>query len=51
MLKNILNLEGAKRVTKNEQKTIKGGVPVCFKQCGEAGGVPDREHHGQCICY
>ncbi|MFE3867525.1 hypothetical protein ACFX5E_05485 [Flavobacterium sp. LS2P90] len=26
MLKNILNLEGAQRLTKNEQKLIKGGL-------------------------
>ncbi|MEO8515839.1 MAG: hypothetical protein ABI426_03800 [Flavobacterium sp.] len=30
MLKNILNLEGAKKLTKNEQKAINGGiVPIC----------------------
>ena len=28
MLKNILNLEGAQKLTKNEQKNIKGGIPV-----------------------
>ena len=28
MLKNILNLEGAQKLTKNEQKSINGGV-VC----------------------
>ncbi len=27
MLKNILNLEGAQKLSKNEQKTIKGGIP------------------------
>ncbi|MFV8347627.1 hypothetical protein [Flavobacterium sp. ZB4P13] len=26
MLKNILKLEGAQKLTKNEQKVIKGGV-------------------------
>jgi hypothetical protein len=26
MLKNILNLEGAQKLTKSEQKSIKGGV-------------------------
>jgi hypothetical protein len=31
MLKNILNLEGAQKLTKNEQKIIKGGIPVgCY---------------------
>ncbi len=27
MLKNILNLEGAKQLTSTEQKKIKGGIP------------------------
>ena len=26
MLKNILKLEGAQKLSKNEQKTIKGGI-------------------------
>ena len=30
MLKNILNLEGAQELTKNEQKSIKGGVAIDF---------------------
>jgi hypothetical protein len=31
MLKNILNLEGAQKLTKKEQKNIKGGIPVgCY---------------------
>ena len=30
MLKNILKLEGAQKLTKNEQKSINGGrVPLC----------------------
>jgi hypothetical protein len=30
MLKNILNVEGAQKLTKNEQKSITGGkAPVC----------------------
>jgi hypothetical protein len=30
MLKNILKLEGAQKLTKNEQKSIKGaGAPIC----------------------
>ncbi len=30
MLKNILDLEGAQKLTKNEQKGIKGGkAPIC----------------------
>ncbi len=30
MLKKILNLEGAQKLTKNEQKTIKGGALQCY---------------------
>jgi hypothetical protein len=29
MLKNILKLEGAQKLTKNEQKTIQGGKILC----------------------
>jgi hypothetical protein len=34
MLKNILKLEGVQKLTKNEQKTISGGLIQCYK-----GGV------------
>jgi hypothetical protein len=30
MLKNILKLEGAQKLTKNEQKAIKGGIHICY---------------------
>jgi hypothetical protein len=46
MLKAILNLEGAQKLTKNEQKTIKGGyAPSCeigekALRCNEGGTVP-----------
>jgi hypothetical protein len=30
MLKNILNLEGAQKLTRNEQKAIKGGLKDCI---------------------
>jgi hypothetical protein len=30
MLKQILNLEGAHKLTKNEQKSIKGGLIDCI---------------------
>ena len=30
MLKNILKLEGAQQLTKNEQKTIQGGRKQCW---------------------
>lgn len=33
MLKNISNLEGAQKLTKNEQKTINGARPVDPKSC------------------
>jgi hypothetical protein len=29
MLKNILKLEGAQKLSKNEQKSINGGVSYC----------------------
>jgi len=35
MLKNILNLEGAQKLTKNEQKGIKGGLCYPFAPCAE----------------
>lgn len=46
MLKNILNLEGAKELSANEQKMISGGdAPICnegsfAKRCNEFGTVP-----------
>jgi hypothetical protein len=35
MLKNILELEGVKKLSKDEQKSIKGGAAayVCFPKC------------------
>ncbi|CAM2826636.1 hypothetical protein [Flavobacterium frigoris] len=42
MLKNILNLEGAQKLTKNEQKKINGGYveaePCPWMQCRNAFG-------------
>jgi hypothetical protein len=46
MLKNILKLDGAQKLTKNEQKSINGGnAPICpdgekAKRCTEGGTVP-----------
>ncbi|AOC94459.1 hypothetical protein [Flavobacterium sp. F52] len=37
MLKKILSLEGAQSINKNEQKTMKGGIPECWVQALEAG--------------
>jgi hypothetical protein len=34
MLKNILKLDGAQKLTKNEQKSIKGGLA-----CGDGNGT------------
>lgn len=39
MLKKILNLENAQHISKNEQKTIKGGIPECWVNAIEAGCV------------
>lgn len=39
MLKKILNLESAEKISKNEQKTIKGGIPECWIYAIEAGCV------------
>jgi hypothetical protein len=33
MLKNIINLEGAQKLSKNEQKNIVGGLPVQPANC------------------
>ena len=33
MLKNILNLDGAQQLSKNEQKEIQGGLEVSGKSC------------------
>ncbi|MFV8347624.1 hypothetical protein [Flavobacterium sp. ZB4P13] len=39
MLKNILNLEGAQKLTKNEQKIITGGITEAMAQCLADGCV------------
>jgi hypothetical protein len=49
MLENILNLEGAQQLSKNEQKEINGGIPpgcqlvirrnVTLFQCNLEGGT------------
>jgi len=39
MLKKILNLENAQRITKVEQKNISGGIPECWIYAIEAGCV------------
>ena len=37
MLKKILNLESAQKITKMEQKSMKGGIPECWVYAIEAG--------------
>ena len=37
-MKDLKNLKGAKTISKNEQRSIKGGIRV-LDPCGEAGGV------------
>ncbi|WP_343696409.1 hypothetical protein [Flavobacterium sp.] len=39
MIKNILNLEGAQNISKNEQKTMQGGIPDCWVYAIEAGCI------------
>ena len=60
MLKNILKLEGAQKLTATEQKLIKGGVIKynCYSPdiCGSGGGVlcknpNDSLCYKGCICY
>jgi len=40
MLKNILKLEGAQELTKNEQKSIKGGITeICAKAIEQGDAI------------
>ena len=51
MKKSILNLEGAKKISAKEQKTIAGGTfKNCSKVCGETGGYFGG-NPARCICY
>jgi hypothetical protein len=34
MLKNILKLNGAQQLSKNDQKSINGGACPCYNRCG-----------------
>ena len=38
MLKNILNLNGAQKLSKNEQKNISGGLRI-YKSCQDATAI------------
>jgi hypothetical protein len=58
MLKNILKLKGAQQLSKNDQKSIVGGIPRCYLPdiCGAAGGVPCNNPKASycykgCVCY
>jgi hypothetical protein len=39
MLKNILKLDGAQKLTKNEQKSIKGGLACVGGVCPRSSGT------------
>jgi hypothetical protein len=39
MLKNILNLNGAQQLSKNEQKVVNGGLPA-YRLCCDVNGGP-----------
>jgi hypothetical protein len=41
MLKNILNLDGAQQLSKNEQKEINGGRKACNNNLPNAGCGPN----------
>jgi len=49
MLKNILKLEGAQKLTKNEQKSIKGGQAPADWECGTFKIV--NLSQGLCLAY
>jgi hypothetical protein len=38
MLKNILKLNGAQKLSKTEQKSINGGIPYCAIGCSKNYG-------------
>ena len=38
MLKNILKLDGAQKLSKNEQKSINGGITQAMAQCMAENG-------------
>ena len=50
MLKNILKLDGAQELKKNEQKSISGGGVVVSQQCSSDLDCPPDSYctHGQC---
>ena len=63
MLKNILKLDGAQKLSKNEQKTINGGIPVgcayqtwpgtslTFCKSSNDGGYNYSYSNGTCRAY
>ena len=38
-MKSLKNLKKIEILSKNAQKSISGGIPLCVILCGEAGGV------------
>lgn len=49
-MKKLLNLEGAKLLSKTQQKAINGGVPLC-KPDGSCGPGYCVVHAPKCLCY
>jgi hypothetical protein len=41
MLKNILKLDGAQKLSKNEQKNINGGIKICHGRKPCCGPFPE----------
>ena len=51
MLKNILNLEGVQKLSKNEQKNVNGGRCMAYYDCAEKGdGYSWSESACGCVC-
>jgi hypothetical protein len=38
-MKNLKNLKNIEILSKNAQKSISGGIPICSILCGGAGGI------------
>jgi hypothetical protein len=48
MLKNILKLQGAQELTKNEQKSISGGTKICCEWCFDGTCLDWAESRSRC---
>jgi hypothetical protein len=49
MLKNILKLEGAQQLSKNEQKSIKGGLAIDFSKYSSCQYYQFTMSQSQCL--